>query len=124
MKSKFFGYGCLALTLNLSSCATVVSGTKQNIKITSQPPGAHVKINGTESGVTPTTATLARKHSHSIDVSKPGYQPQNRMLHAGMNQWIWGNLLIGGLIGMVIDFSSGGASKLSPDEVHVDLQKQ
>ncbi len=111
------------LMVTLSSCATVVCGIKQDVKITSQPPGAHVKINGADSGVTPSVASLARKHSHSIDVSKPGYQPQTRMLHAGMNQWIWGNLLIGGIIGMVIDFSSGGANRLSPGEVHIDLQK-
>lgn len=116
-------YLTLVLALSLSSCATVVSGTKQNIKITSSPPGATVKINGADSGVTPTVANLKRKSSHSIDLSMSGYQPQSRMLHAGMNQWIWGNLLIGGLIGMVIDFSSGASNQLSPDEVHADLQK-
>jgi hypothetical protein len=34
---------------------------------------------------------------------------------------VWGNILFGGLIGLVVDFASGGVYNIAPENVHVDL---
>lgn len=36
-----------------------------------------------------------------------------------MDGWLFGNLLFGGIIGIIIDFANGSAYKLTPAEVDV-----
>ena len=38
--------------------------------------------------------------------------------------WLFGNILIGGLIGIAIDFLTGSAYKLTPTTVDVDFYKE
>ena len=51
----------LALTLLLSSCATIMSGSKQNVKFASNPSSATIFIDEVEVGKTPFEMKLARK---------------------------------------------------------------
>ena len=51
--------------LLLTGCATVINGSTQKVKISSQPAGAGVKIDGAGAGVTPTVADLSRKTCRS-----------------------------------------------------------
>jgi hypothetical protein len=74
------------------------------------------------SGTTPTTVTLPRKNEYQIQITMSGYQPQSTVLTKGINNWIWGNLLIGWLVGFIVDFASGSAYKLEPALVQVTLQ--
>ena len=48
----------VAFTVMSSGCATLLSGTSQNVTINSNPPGAHVKI-GYQSGITPITLSAS-----------------------------------------------------------------
>ncbi|MCI0590309.1 MAG: hypothetical protein L0Y67_01665, partial [Gammaproteobacteria bacterium] len=52
-----------------------------------------------------------------------GYEPYSVMLTTESNGWYWGNLLLGGMIGMAVDSSTGAAYRLSPDEVKANLVK-
>jgi hypothetical protein len=36
--------------------------------------------------------------------------------------WIWGNLAFGGLIGLAVDFGTGGGYQLSPESLSAPLQ--
>jgi len=38
--------------------------------------------------------------------------------------WVWGNLVIGGLVGLAVDAISGGLYKLTPDQMTATLSKQ
>ena len=38
-------------------------------------------------------------------------------LEKSLNPWIFGNILFGGLIGIVVDVASGSVNELKPDEV-------
>ncbi|MDB6058695.1 MAG: hypothetical protein JWO95_2539 [Verrucomicrobiales bacterium] len=119
----------VALSIVISGCASIISGTNQTINITSVPDAADVKIekltiaeNYTAfEGKTPAKATLPRKGSYLVTVSLAGYQKAQIPLDPGMNGWVWGNLLFGGLVGVVIDSSDGAANKLNPDEIKVNL---
>ena len=35
--------------------------------------------------------------------------------------WVWGNILLGGLIGLVVDASTGGMYKIEPEQVQATL---
>ena len=40
-----------------------------------------------------------------------------------MNNCVWGNILIGGIIGLVIDMSNGSVNELQPKDVHFNFEK-
>ena len=40
---------------------------------------------------------------------------------ATTNGWVFGNIIIGGLIGMAVDSSTGASNSLSPDQVSAHL---
>ena len=71
--------------------------------------------------LTPATVPLARDQSHSFIFKKAGYQDDSFVITSGTSGWVWGNVLLGGLVGGVVDFASGAARKLSQDSVHVTL---
>jgi hypothetical protein len=107
-----------------SGCATVASGGggDQTVKVVSDPPGATVLIDGRPAGTTPAAVPLARKAEHQVEVSAPGYETARLAVKSQLNPWVFGNILVGGLIGIVVDLSTGATSTLSPDELTVKLR--
>jgi hypothetical protein len=110
--------------LLLSSCASIIHGSKQKVEIRSRPPGAAVRIDGTDSGVTPTTAELSRKSSHRVELSLKGHKPFEVVLEPEFNGTVMGNILAGGLIGMAVDGSTGAGNTLKPEAVDAELRKR
>lgn len=113
----------LALTLLVSSCATIVSGSKQNVKFTSNPSTATIFIDEVEVGKTPFEIKLARKSEHSVLIKLEGYQTYETKLTKKFNGWYIGNILFGGLIGIIIDPITGAMYNLSPDQVDAQMNK-
>lgn len=105
----------------LSGCATVVNGTTQKIGVSSTPMGADVLIDNQQHILTPASVALDRSQSHTFVFKKEGYQDDSFVITSSTSGWVWGNVLLGGLVGGVVDFASGGARKLSQDSVHVTL---
>src|SRR5579871_6272520 len=108
----------VAATACLSGCATVVGGGHdQPVHIDSEPQGARVLVDGQPRGVTPTDILLSRRQEHQVQIDLEGYPPQVTVLKPGCNPWIFGNLLVGGLIGLAVDAATGAVSTLYPGEV-------
>src|SRR5262245_3427922 len=105
----------------LSGCATVVNGTTPKIGVSSTPDRAGVMIDNLQHTITPAAVPLARDQSRSFIVKKEGYQDDSFVITSNTSGWVWGNVLLGGLVGGVVDFASGSARKLSQDSVHVTL---
>ena len=114
----------LAGALFLSGCATAINGGKQKVPISSQPSGASIKIDDADSGVTPTTIVLSRKTSHRVELQLKGYRPYEVVLEPRSNGATAGNILIGGIIGMAVDGSSGAGNTLHPQKVDAVLIKK
>ena len=114
----------LTLCIFLSSCATIINGSKQTIGISSSPSEASVTINGEDFGKTPVNAELARKENQIIKIELEGYLPYETTLTRKVDAWIAGNILFGGLIGLGIDAISGGMYKLTPQQVQAELLNQ
>jgi hypothetical protein len=106
----------------LTSCSTIVSGTSEDVHIRSTPSGANVKVNGVTRGVTPAEFELSRRQNHTVLIELPGYKPHQVELKKTFNPWILGNLFVGGLIGIVVDLSTGAVYKLDPYEVNATLE--
>lgn len=111
------------ILLLTAGCATIMHGTSQEISISSVPSGAEVIVNGQTHGLTPVVADLKRKDQHLIQIQLDGYQPFEIRLVRRTSGWVWGNIVLGGLIGLAVDAISGGLYKISPDEVRAELSK-
>jgi hypothetical protein len=107
--------------LVLAACASVIHGTHQDVGITSVPTGASVAIDNLQSGTTPVFAKLTRKDNHVVRIELPGYQPLDLALTRSVSGWVWGNVAIGGLIGLAVDAIDGGMYKLSPEQLSATL---
>jgi hypothetical protein len=109
------------VAFGLSSCASIIHGTRQDVGLASAPTGATVTIDNLQSGITPVVAKLARKNNHIVRMELPGYQPFEATLTCGVSGWVWGNIVFGGLVGLAVDAISGGMYKLTPDQVSASL---
>ncbi|WP_202923405.1 PEGA domain-containing protein [Pontibacter pudoricolor] len=134
MIKNFTRVALIALTLTSMGCATIINGSKQTVDFTSQPTGAKVTINGKEYGTTPTSVSLKRnatmpgvpisqKH-YDVKIEMEGYFPYEIKVKREFNGWFLGNLLIGGIVGIIIDAATGSMYKLTPDQVIAQLGRQ
>jgi hypothetical protein len=116
----------VALGLAASACATVVGGTTQDVLVESQPSGAECKIDrlGANIGVvkpTPGRVNIARsKDNVIVSCTQEGYEQSNEVLISSFTGATVGNLLLGGLVGVVVDAASGANNKY-PDRVLIVL---
>lgn len=106
--------------LSSSGCATIAHGTSTMVSINTRPSGAEAIIGGT-TVITPATVILKNNRAYDIIFKKDGYEDAYFSLQKEMSGWIWGNVVLGGIIGMGIDMMSGGAYKIKPTEINVDL---
>jgi hypothetical protein len=107
-----------------SQCATIMSGSKQDIPITSSPSGASISVDGEMMGITPVTIKLKRNMKNvALKIELDGYKPYQTNLSRGMNGWIFGNIILGGIPGLIIDAATGSMYKLTPESVTASLEK-
>ena len=125
----------LAFPIILSTgCASIISGSDTPVSIASEPAGAHFEVRDNtgrmvHQGMTPNTVTLKngagyfKAAEYSILVEKDGHIPQTTNLRPSINGWYWGNILVGGLIGILgVDPATGAMYKL-PEQAFVSLPK-
>lgn len=108
-----------------SGCATIVTGggEDQSVRVASMPKGADVFVDDQLVGQTPISLRLTRKDDHMVRVQKAGYAPYERHVKSGFNPWMIGNVLFGGIIGIVVDAVSGTNPALSPTNIHAKLKE-
>ena len=114
----------LSLTILMAcsfGCATVATGKYQDMPITSEPPGVKVRSDTGVSITTPGRMMLARNKSHTLVAEYPGCEPQQAQLKNKVQGWFWGNILIGGVVGGVVDIVSGACDELVPKSIHFNF---
>ena len=114
----------LAVVIFSIGCATIVSGRMQQLPVISSPSGATVTM-GSVRQTTPATFLLDRRMGvYEIFIEKEGYEPVTVVIKKGLNCWVFGNIIFGGIIGLIVDIASGSASAFTPSEVEVNLVKE
>lgn len=121
MKITLTLFTALTILLFTQSCGTIIQGSTQQIGFSSSPTNASVTINGNSYGVTPLLVDLKRKQAHIVVIELDGYLPYETNLTRSTSGWVLGNIIFGGLIGLVVDASAGGMYKLSPEQVRAEL---
>ena len=125
-----FGVRALALVgvaLSLPACATITRGSSQEFTVESTPPGARVSTsNGFQCDATPCTFRMPRKDEFRATVSMEGYVSQEHDIQSGISgggaAGLAGNVIFGGIIGGVVDASSGAMNDLTPNPLVVTLR--
>ena len=127
---RFRTWPCLfvvLLAIVCVGCASIMGGgSRQIIPITSVPEATYVVKQGATGmtvaeGTTPGEMDLSRKNEYIVEVSLPGYRDQTVAITKGTNPWVWGNLACGGVLGIIIDYSSGAAYKLEPEQISIEM---
>lgn len=113
---------CSLFVLTSSGCCSIFSGSTQKITISSTPPGAKVTADNGTSIITPGSIVLERKSKHTLVAELTGHESQQVQLEQRLNNWVWANILIGGLIGLAIDMVSGAINELHPQEVDFNFE--
>lgn len=129
--------GIVGASLFAGGCASIVHSGNRSISINTEPPGATASIRKSGGGLndvvvvqqTPCTVSLDPKkgyfkgQSYTLRLEMPGYQATEVELTSKMSGWYWGNLVFGGLIGMLaVDPATGAMWNIEPEKVEHKLQ--
>ncbi len=110
----------------LSGCATLVNGTSQTVTMSTTPPGASCTLDrmGTRIGAisaTPGSIRLDKsKNDLSVTCSKEGFQSATVAHAPSFGAATFGNIIAGGVIGVVVDAASG-ANYSYPDDIRIEM---
>ena len=129
--------GIVGVSFFAGGCASIVHSGNRLISISTDPPGATASIRkagGTAIddvvvvNKTPCTVSLDprggyfRGQSYTLRLELPGYQTAEVALTPKMSGWYWGNILFGGLIGMLaVDPATGSMWNIAPEKVEQKL---
>jgi hypothetical protein len=116
----------VGLLLSASGCASIVSGQSATVKIDSYPSNAHVVIqdkHGAEVATVMTPATVSLRRGdrmflpakYTATVMAPGYESAQIPIHSTINPWCYGNIVLGGIPGLVVDGATGALWKPTED---------
>lgn len=119
----------LAATLvSLGGCATVMKGTTQKISVNTNPQGAACEVSRDGAKLasltqTPATVEVSRDKSElSFSCTKAPEHPDATAytVESKFNGATLGNILLGGVVGVVVDASTG-SNYSYPENVTIDL---
>ncbi len=113
----------VALVSTLAACATIVSGTSQEVSFYSSPEGATVSVGGRILGKTPLTMNMKKKSGQTLIFEKEGHKKFTTRLDTNMNSWFWGNIILGGVLGSSTDATTGAIYEYSPQQYMVTLER-
>ena len=108
--------------LLLSSCATVLSGTKDDVTFNSTPSGATILIDGIQVGKTPSILSVKRPGfgEKTVTIKLKGYDDRTFMLSKTFNMMTVCNL--NNPLGWLIDIVTGTIFKYDKTNYSMDLE--
>jgi hypothetical protein len=111
-----------------TGCATITRGTTTPFLMTSVPSGANVRLSNGMTCITPCAIEVKRQPGFTVSVSKEGYKDMSTgvisKLSGNGTVAVAGNIVAGGLIGAWVDGYNGSANDLTPNPLHVTLEKE
>ncbi|MBC7934059.1 MAG: hypothetical protein H7Y86_01690 [Rhizobacter sp.] len=125
----------ISLPVIFSSCATIFGKSSYPFRISTDPAGAEVSVTNKKGkeifkGASPANITLKSgagyfsRSEYQVKISSTGYAEQVIPVNFKMNGWYFGNILLGGVIGMlIIDPISGAMWKLETADINATLVK-
>lgn len=123
---------CLFL---FSSCASIFSKTRYPVNINSSPSNSKVVITDITGkqvyvGTTPALVRLKsgagffKRAEYQVRISNPGYEDRIILITSEIDGWYFGNILLGGVFGMlIVDPLTGAMWKLDTRYIDESLTR-
>jgi hypothetical protein len=101
-----------ALGMALSGCATIVDGSTQSVSVSTMPvEGAACTLTNSEGKwflTSPGSVTVHKtKNDLAVSCTKDGYQVGNQVAVSKFGGATFGNIVLGGGVGAIVDAASG-----------------
>ncbi len=112
----------VAALLFLPACASIFTGTHKSIRVTSEPPGALLKLDGDTRALTPGVLHPSTRTDHVVAIELAGYEPYEVRLTRKLSDWEWGNAAVGLAPGVAFDGATGAIYRFEPREIHAKLR--
>lgn len=133
MKSPVLSLSCILCVSLLSGCATIAGSTDQNVLIETTDKSGKIlsDANCTLSNdkgswlVTTPGTTSIRKSGKDLHIicKKSGYQKSTKAQKSKANAGMWGNIILGGGVGAIIDHNKGTAYNY-PSNIKIAMEKE
>ncbi|MDQ0394847.1 translation initiation factor 2 [Labrys monachus] len=116
----------MAGAIMLAGCASVTRGTTEHVQFVSVPAGAQVTTTaGITCTATPCSIEMSRKMEFIASFEKEGYQrldiPVSTKVSGGGAAGMAGNIILGGVVGIVADAATGATLDHYPNPVAATL---
>lgn len=129
MKLIYRLFSLLLILASLASCASIVSDSRYKVTLDSERK-SEFKVKNKydvtiQSGVTPQVVNLNsgsgyfKKAEYKIEYHDKYGEIKSKTIVAKLDNWYWGNILFGGLIGMLIFDPISGAMYELPERVEL-----
>lgn len=103
----------ISLILSLTACASIITGSNPKVSIDSYPINASFSVYNKsgefiQAGQTPESIHLKSNdgffsgEKYTVKYSKSGYEDSISIIDHSLNPWYFGNIVLGGFIGMLI----------------------
>jgi len=133
MKRIFKTVTFIAIVFILTSCASIVSSSSWPLTVKSNPVGAQLQITNRHgisvfNGQTPATISLKSgsgfftSESYLVKLTLDGYAEKTIPVRCNLNGWYFGNIIFGGLIGLlIVDPATGAMYRLETNTIDESL---
>ncbi len=116
------------ISLSVVNCATIVKDSEQSISVDSDPRSSHCIISqGNKTILSRKTPFVMHVDRSSKDIisrcEKEGYHDSTEINKSKSNGWAWGNIIFGGIIGLLVDIATGKMWDYH-SSIFVNLQKE
>ena len=120
---KFFRpFAALVALFFLPACASIFAGTHKTVRVTSEPPGALLKLDGDTRAITPGVLHPSTRSDHTVTIELAGYEPYAVKLRRKHSDWEWGNVANGVAPGVAFDAATGAVYRFEPSLIHAKLR--
>jgi hypothetical protein len=125
----------MVMPVFITSCASIFGKSAYPVSINSNPNGADISITDKKGkevykGQSPATVSLKSgagyfsRAEYQVRISSKGYAEQIVPVIYKLNGWYFGNLFLGGFLGMlIVDPATGAMWKLDTPPISITLRK-
>ena len=126
---KYRNFNFLLILISITSllftnCATVLKGSTDNVKFTSEPTGAVVYANGKNMGKTTISLKLKSNVTYKIEFKLDDYDTKYEFLNKSLNTgYLVLDILCGVFPAVIIDAITGDWYNLDQENINMILEK-
>jgi len=126
----------IAAPMLFTNCATILGKSSYPLSINANPAGAELSVTDKKGkeiykGACPATVSFKSgagffsRAEYQVRISAKGYNEQIIPVNFKVNGWYFGNILLGGFLGMlIVDPATGAMWKMETLPINVSLTKQ